>query len=447
MIVRLPRNFMFPLATLAFAGVSLHYANIVFTTSTRWAFLLLLMLYLFAVGRFMIGFQSRFGAVLLAYCGWCIMTSIWSEVPALSIPKSIALFGVVVVFVSAGHWWVRERGALHALDYLAPLTAVVLIAGLAGGADAVDFEKSGAGTLELYQGLAGNPNAFGSLIVSIMPFLLWYAYRNRRHPRKKWIWFGLVAIAAGFLVRSHARASIAAATLLGMGFCLPLKLPRMTFAVILIMGSLLIALATATPFVDQIYQEYVLKGATHDYILQYSQGSNSGGIFYSREGPWQQSWEAAKEGALFGVGYGVSAGDTSFEGGLTAQKYGREKSSTQLAIVEETGLVGLVLYLMLLTALFRPLAFAYLREKTPDMKVALGIVTGALTGFTLEGLLEAWWVAPGSAESVYFWGLAGVALGLARSSTYAAETSGARPIAPEAILQDRRLVPSRRTEG
>lgn len=447
MIIRLPRNFLFPLATLAFAGVTFRYVNLVFTTSTRWGFLLLLILYLLAVGRFMLGFQSRFGLVLLAYAGWCAMTWIWSEVPELSILKSLAFLLVAIAFVSAGQWWVYERGSRRALDYLAPLTAMVMLAAFSGGDNAVDIEKGGTGQLELYQGLAGNPNTFGILVVSILPFLLWGAYRNRAHPRKKWIWMALVAVAVIFLVRSHARAAIVAAILLGMGFCVSLKLPRTSLVLVLIAGSLFTAAVAGTSFFDAIYEEYVLKGATQEYIFRYSQGASTGGILYSREGPWQESWAAAEKGGLFGVGYGVSVGDTSFQGGLTAQTYGREKGNTQLAIVEETGVVGLALYCLLLAILFTRLVSAYLREKASDMKIALGIVTGCLAGFTVEGLAEAWWVAPGSAESVYFWGLAGVGLGLTQISAYAPKTFGARQIAPEMAFQHPRFVPQRKAEG
>src|SRR5262249_43946651 len=150
-----------------------------------------------------------------------------------------------------------------------------------------------------------------------------------------------------------------------------------------------------------------------DYIFKRS-GEESG-ILFSRRSVWQKSYENAEEGGLFGAGYGVTVGDTAFEGGLTAFGYGREKGNAQLAIVEETGLVGLGFYLILLLTLFTRLVGAHMREKNSDIKVALGIVTGALAGFTMMSVFEAWWVAPGSPESAYFWSLAGVALCLAQN--------------------------------
>src|ERR1700730_10781215 len=129
MILRLPREFLFPLATLAFVGVTVQYANVIFTTSTRWFFLLLLTLYLLAKGRFMFGFQSRFGVVLLIYCGWCITTSIWSEVPELSAAKSGAFSLIALAFASAGQCWAYEKGSSNAMNYLAPVTVIALLSG------------------------------------------------------------------------------------------------------------------------------------------------------------------------------------------------------------------------------------------------------------------------------------------------------------------------------
>src|SRR5579864_7741333 len=122
MIVRLPRNLIFPLSILAFVAIPVAYVNILFTTTSRWIFLALLTLYLLAKGRLIFGFQSFFGVTLLVYCAWCLCTFSWSEVPQLSLAKALAFSLVAVAFVSGGQEWIRERGGLKALTYLAPVT-------------------------------------------------------------------------------------------------------------------------------------------------------------------------------------------------------------------------------------------------------------------------------------------------------------------------------------
>jgi O-antigen ligase len=97
---------------------------------------------------------------------------------------------------------------------------------------------------------------------------------------------------------------------------------------------------------------------------------------------------------------------------LTAVGYGREKGNSQLAIVEETGVIGLVFYAFFLSALFSYLFRAFRGASDERAKVALGLVTGALLGMTFQSVFEAWWVAPGSPESAFFWAIAGLGLGL-----------------------------------
>jgi O-antigen ligase len=418
MIIRLPRNFLFPLATFAFVAVVVAYVNLVFTPSTRWVFLALLLYYLLRKGRFMMGLDTYFGLMLASYCCWCIITAIWSEVPELSVAKAIAFSLVSVTFVSAGHWWVYDRGSSNAVNYLAPITALALFACVGGTSE---FAGGRAG-LAYYEGLTDNPNMFGSLLVMALPFLLWLAYRYRT-SQTKWIFIALMVIAGIFLARSFSRSSMMSAAMVGVGFCLSLRLSRAAFILIIIGGALLVAVIAGSTILTTTYQTYVLKGVNEDV----------GGLLYTRQQVWDKSYENAKRGGWFGVGYGVTVGDMKFQGGLSAVGYGREKGNTQLAIIEETGVIGLAFYSILLLALFARLISAHLREKTPDVKVALGLVTGGLAGLTTMSFLEAWWVSPGSPESVYFWSLAGVGLCLAHSGIRATNSLSPKWVAQRAV--------------
>jgi hypothetical protein len=394
----------------------------------------ILTLYLLSKGRFLAGFQSLFGVALLLYCAWCMTTYSWSDVPKLSIEKAVAFSLVAVAFVCAGQDWIRERGSLKALACLIPVAAIALFAGIMGrGGGGVATRQQ---SMALYQGLTDNPNMLGSLIVMALPVLLWAAYYYRARPQIRWLWFALLALAVILLAKTYSRAAILSAGMLGIGFCLSLKLSKTGFVLVLIAAALLFVGAISSAVLDTTYKDYILKGSTQEQ-----------GIFFSRGQVWQQSYDNAQQGGWFGAGYGVTVGETDFQGGATAVGYGREKGNTQLAIVEETGIVGLVLYFILLLALFMPLLRAHLREKNPDIKVVLGIVIGALAGLTVMSVFEAWWVAPGSAESAYFWSLAGVGLGLTQSLAFAPRTLNPPPMAQGAILRPARLLPQRRVKG
>jgi hypothetical protein len=434
MILRIPRNFIFPLTTLAFVAIPVDYVDIVFTTTTRWVFLVALTLYLFARRRLFLGMQSYAGIALLLYCAWCLSTYTWSLVPQLSLEKAGAFSLLAVTFVSAGQDWVHERGAQRALNFLAPITVIGLLAAFGGR---VASDGAGPGHLGAVEGLTDNPNMLGSLLAMTLPLLVWSAYKYRAHPQTRWIFFLLLAAAIVLLARTHSRSAILSAGMLGFVFCLSLTLPRSTFILLLIASSLFVAAAASTAVLEITYEDYVLKGGT--------QGQ---GILFSREGVWLQSYENAKEGGWYGVGYGATTGDTYFQGGFTAVGYGREKGNAQLAIVEETGLVGLGLYSILMLGLFSPLIGAHRRERNPDMKVALGIIIGTLAGLTAMSVFEAWWVAPGSPESAYFWSLGGVGLALARKSRQAANVAAPTPpFTPAPPLPAKVALSERRARG
>jgi hypothetical protein len=433
MKIRLLRNLMFPLAVAAFIGVTIKYTSFIFTPSTRWSFLAVLALYLLLKNRMMYGFHSRFGLALLIYCAWCLLTSAWSMVPELSIAKSAAMILIALSFVSAGYWWSFDRGSLNAMNYLVPVTAMGLFASVSGGANSEVFGTRG---VVLYQGLTSS-NMLGSLAAMSIPLLLWNAYRHRTKLKIiKIIWIALLVIDIAVLMRTHARASILCAGAIGIGFCLSLKLRKAGFVLVLMAAVLLVAASTDSAFLDSMYSEYVLKGATQ-----------KSGIIFSREQVWLRSYENAEQGGWFGIGYGATVGATEFGGGLTALGYGREKGNSQLAIVEETGLVGLGLYGILLITLFAPLISAHLRERSRESKVILGLITGAVAGLTLQSVFEAWWVAPGSAESAYFWSLAGVGLGIARSSLYSSKAEVPRFKTLELAVYPERLPQPGGVEG
>jgi O-antigen ligase len=213
--------------------------------------------------------------------------------------------------------------------------------------------------------------------------------------------------------------------MIGIGFCLSLKLRRTGFVLVFIAAALLLAAAASSAVIGTAYNDYILKG-----------NDQESGVLHSRRDVWAKSYENAEAGGWVGVGYGVTVGDTAFQGGLTSVGYGREKGNAQLAIIEETGLVGLSLYLFVLLTLFTRLIAAHMREKNSDLKVALGIITGSLAGFTVMSFFEAWWVSPGSPESAYFWSLAGVGLGLAQSTAYGSKW------APSYIVQRPAVYPA-----
>ena len=81
-------------------------------------------------------------------------------------------------------------------------------------------------------------------------------------------------------------------------------------------------------------------------------------------------------------------------------------------------MVGLVLYVLLILTIMLELGLCFARIKDQDRKVQLGLLFGAILGFTIQSFFEAWWVAPGSAEFAFFWAIVGAAQGLVRRANF-----------------------------
>jgi hypothetical protein len=81
---------------------------------------------------------------------------------------------------------------------------------------------------------------------------------------------------------------------------------------VLIGGALLVVATVKPEILESTYKSYILKGT-----------SEKSGILFSRQKVWEKSYANAEEGGWLGAGYGVTIGDTAFEGGLTAVGYGR----------------------------------------------------------------------------------------------------------------------------
>lgn len=392
---------LFPLALFAFAGVAVSYVNTVFNANTRWLVLIVLFVRLLFAGKLFNCLRGWFGIILLANILWCLLTSFWSEVPELTVTKALAFAGMALAVTSGGIDWASTRRSTAVINGLFPLTLIAIFAGLFGYTTPESNWDTGH-----YQGLTGNPNMLGSLAAMGFPFALWRFYSASRPGaarRSYWASAGMLVAILIIAIYAVARASI-----LTMGcilICYYLAQRRGRQATYLITTTIIVVgISFAAPDIAQVISDhYIYKG-----------GSKSVGILFSRERVWNDSYKNALKGGWIGGGYGVTIGERVFAGGFTAVGYGREKGNSPLAIMEELGFVGLGLYTALLSVLLVYLTRTFKRIQTREEKIAFGIVTGAIIGMVVNSIFEAWWVAPGSAEAPYFWGLVGISLGLER---------------------------------
>lgn len=408
----------FPLALLAFVAIGTPYLDIIFTPTTRW-------LYLPILGVTVVSSRQAWGVLgrtsslaILAYIVWCLLTATWSIVPSLSLLKSAVQVPTVLIFLMGGYLWSTRTKRIPALFYLAPVAAISLASAVTGrGAYA------GRG-IELYYGLTGNPNFLGMMTAASAPLILFLLHRAF-YKSSSLLWRAVTAVATILIVvlfwRAASRAGVLCAVFVVVVGLMGLQASKLVTLTVLAIGVAASVAAGAPEVQSMIYERLIIKY------------SPDGDVFYTRRDAWQDSEEGARKGGVIGLGYGASYGDTTFDVDFSAVGYGREKGNSQLAIVEEAGLVGLAFYAVVLIAIFGELFVCLWRFPPGEAKLELALTTGLLAGLVAQSCFEAWWTSPGSAGSAIFWTTAGVAFGLVRKAELVRRPVRARYLAPTAL--------------
>jgi O-antigen ligase len=398
-------NYLLPFFMLITLG-SVRHCGILFNSNSRWLLLSVLLLYLLArkhVLRFFT-LDKSFIMVFFLYLGWCFLTVFWSLVPMLSFLKTGLLAFIPVTLICAGIQWMRTHTWDEALDYLWLLSAVTLLGGFLGK---IDFESSVNlnGLMFAYQGMVSGSNMFGFLLGMVcFPYLLWKSYRMWSQPKKRLLWLSLLICTVIFLVMSMARTAMLAALIIFSIFLLSLHMNK---KIAIFIGFIVVSLGVF------IFNPNLFLGAVDSGKLYVFKGHEDN-LFSSRSWNWIASYEAAEEGGWFGVGYGASAGERNFamKQGYSAKGYGREKGNSQLAIVEETGMVGLLFYFILLGCLLKKSVRLFLMQRVRHDKVLCSLFLGMFLAIFVTSLFEAWWDSPGGPENMYFWLLIGILRGM-----------------------------------
>lgn len=394
-------NTLIPTLLLAFVGVTVTFLVPVFTTTTRWLVLLAVFFHLALKGKLLLPLRTRYGVMALVHAFWTICTVLWSEQPLLSGMKGIALAMMSLTALAAGYYWGRYNEVSKALDYLMPLAVAAIMAGLLGRFSATAIDR--AGEVTLYSGLVNGSNMFGSMLAMCSPYLIWKLHQNWPRQRGRLWWMLISGIALFYLLAASSRSALLMVMFTMTGLFMTISMTKRVQLIVISFTVLTNAFLLSPGALERVEQQWIYKSV-----------DTSVGVLNSRRTVWDYSLYQSLKGGWFGGGYGVTIGDTSqFTVGLTAVGYGREKGNSQLAIIEETGFVGGMIYLILLGTLFRRLFTVLMRWSPSPQKTLLAIITGALLGMVIHSAFEAWWVAPGSPEAVYFWVLSGAGLGLA----------------------------------
>lgn len=397
-----PIFWFFPLALalLILCGTVLYPP--LFNDASRWALITLAFLLAISSRHCRMVVRLNLFVWLIIYILWCLFTVSWSAMPILSLYKVGALFFVAVGLFSLGFGWFTINGSLQKIPYaFAWLLVIALITSLSG--------KAGQGLMEqgefFYSGATGNSNYLGWMVVIPAPLLLWVIADKNKQRYQRIASFFLLGVCSYYLLLSQSRGSMLLAMFILMGFFLSSPVAGRIKIVSAGVVLIVVGFSLHHDTFDLLYQKFVLKGRGENVAMSFE---------LSRQHILELSYQAAMQGGYSGGGYGVSIGsdESQYSGGLTSVGYGREKGSSILAVIEETGWIGLGILVVFFYKLFACGFRAYSVNRVKETRLLIGTLTGLIVGLLVYSNIEAWWVSPGSAPSMFFWGISGMYYGL-----------------------------------
>ena len=327
---------------------------------------------------------------LYLFLTYSFITTFWTENVLLSLAKWLLYVLVTLVFLVAGATVGQNtkpgQNPFESLKWPFLTMVVSCVISLIAGSGWVEGN---------FRGMSGNSNALGASLMLTTPWLIYELKRTWLNRRVRRVLIALSFLTAGIMLATHSRAALCGFVMLPLFAGQQLKVGRKVTVAYTLVMMLIITFALRPGTFDSLYHSYVVKRADS--------------ITSSRGTQMEESWDAAKQGGVLGEGFGVSVGLSRYWDYSTFSRLSREKGNSFLAIVEETGVIGLALYVAVLGALFGTIR-RFSKKADPDRKFICNIAMGFFVAALIHGQFEAWFLSFGPDVSVY-WGILGLALG------------------------------------
>jgi O-antigen ligase len=359
---------------------------------------------------------------------WFLLTSLWSSHPEVSAARALYFILISAGCMSAGFLWIRYSGK-NIFDFLLPANILVVLLCLFSLISNIPSDSWTAGHGKGFTGFFVHQNTLASLLLFTMPVV--FGKIKDKSRKIKFFYFPLSAR----LARGVRLTPWSPATFGGLLLSLNLSVLALTYSrgsiLSLIFGVIVFLLITKKWKI--LSYTLITAAVLAVIIIAVPPIKESAGeiirkdfpdLFSSRIWLWEASFNAAKNGGLTGLGYGISHPDIRSGGHgdhFEGERFVREKGNSSLALIEETGLTGLMLFILPIIYLLikfrdtRPCLPAG-RYQIPDtgyQKKAEypesgirhqvpGILIASFAAFLLHAQLEAWWVGVGSVQLPLF---------------------------------------------
>ncbi len=355
--------------------------------------------------------------IIFSFPFYCLITEMWSLNPKITFERSGYLIFIYAGILSAILLYKKilpEKG----IEFLIPANILVIVISLFSLITNSPSNSWSGGNGLGFMGFAGHQNTLAAAILFTLPGVFTLRTERPAHSAK-------CSDKSGFSLRSNIVQSAKSRffrlssyfLLLTFNFLLllltysraailALVIGTITYLIITKSKKILAILFSSTALLFVLYFTVSPLQSSIDSVLN----KDGGKILGRRMILWEPSFEAAKLGGVFGLGYGVSAPDiktpiltgSHYENG----RYIREKGNSFLAIIEETGLTGLILFLLPMIWIIRKFIIYnsqftikenFRSNSTLYTCLPVGkVVQCSLLAMFVHSQFEAWWVGVGS---------------------------------------------------
>ena len=331
---------------------------------------------------------------------WFLLTSIWSSYPEISATRALYFILISTGCIAAGILWLRYSGK-GVLDFLLPANIFIVLLCLFSLITNIPPDSWTGGHGKGFMGFFGHQNALASVLLFTMPGvlskLIGHSVKGREQKRVnsknhlQLIAYSLLLIAnLLFLTLSYSRASILS-LIFGVVVFLLLSKKWKTILYSTAAAALVALIIFITPSLKNLTDNLIKK----DFPEFYS----------SRVWMWEPSYHAALSGGIIGLGYGISDPNEKVGGigdHFEGERFIREKGNSILALVEETGIVGVVLFLLPIIFILNKFRIYNLEFRMKKNNYTFYIIHSSLAAMLLHSQFEAWWVGVGSVQLPLF---------------------------------------------
>lgn len=347
--------------------------------------------------------RANFIIVLLIFFGiWAVITTVWSTFPLISFKRAVYFLFISISPLIIGYYWSRNnRNDLF--GYLLPANIFVVLTCLISLVASIPSDAWSGGHGLGFMGFTWHQNMLATAIVFTIPSVLYpllqfivLHFKNNSSVGHVNIWaflFYLVLLSLNiyFLVASVSRAGVI--VLIIMIFIFFILSLRIKFSVIFVV--MFISISAIIFYSSDPVREFVFKT---------EQTIGDRRIINIRE-----TINAAKNGGLFGIGYGISQPPSHnrvrghYE--LDGKMFIREKMISILALLEEVGIIGLCLFITPLIIIFSFLIRKFIvltkRNDSSNLKtihesMQISALLAIFIGYSFHAQIEGWWLGIGS---------------------------------------------------